>query len=110
MTHFSAIFSFENHRWPGIEERTRTVYLIAKATHMAFKTGARKCKFESLETRQMMAGDVVAQVHGGTLTIKGDNFSNAITVTPGAVPNSVFVNGVTPTGGTPTNVNGGSNG
>jgi len=24
---------------------------------MAFKTGGRKCKFESLENRQMMAGE-----------------------------------------------------
>jgi hypothetical protein len=73
---------------------------------MAFKTGGRKCKFESLENRQMMAGDVVGRVHGGTLTLKGDNFNNGITITQGAVPNSVVVTGFTPVGGTPTNVNG----
>lgn len=73
---------------------------------MAFKTGGRKCKFESLENRQMMAGDVVGRVHAGTLTLKGDNFNNGITITPGAVPNSVLVTGFTPVGGTPTNVNG----
>jgi hypothetical protein len=73
---------------------------------MAFKTGGRKCKFESLENRQMMAGDVVGRVHGGTLVLKGDNFDNGITITQGVVPNSVVVSGVTPVGGTPTNVNG----
>jgi hypothetical protein len=73
---------------------------------MAFKTGGRKCKFESLENRQMMAGDVVGRIHAGTLTLKGDNFSNGITITAGAVPNSVVVTGFTPLGGTPTNVNG----
>lgn len=72
---------------------------------MAFKTGGRKCKFESLETRQMMAGDVVGSVHAGTLTLKGDNFSNGITIAPGALPNSVLVTGTT-VGGNPTNVNG----
>src|SRR3954452_7474939 len=104
MTLFSAI-SRSRFGWPGMTDQTRKVYLIAKVTSMAFKTGGRKCKFESLENRQMMAGDVVGHVRGGTLTLKGDNFNNAITITPGAVPNSVLVTGVTPTGGTPTNVN-----
>jgi hypothetical protein len=76
---------------------------------MAFKTGGRKCKFESLENRQMMAGDVVGRIHAGTLTLRGDNFSNGITITAGVVPNSVVVTGFTPLGGTPTNVNGLSN-
>jgi hypothetical protein len=73
---------------------------------MAFKTGGRQCKFESLENRQMMAGDVVGSVQAGTLTLKGDNFNNAITITPGVVPNSVVVTGFTPVGGNPTVVNG----
>jgi hypothetical protein len=73
---------------------------------MAFKTGGRKCKFESLENRQMMAGDVIGKVHAGTLTLKGDNFNNGITITQGAIPNSVVVTGFTPVGGNPTSVNG----
>jgi hypothetical protein len=73
---------------------------------MAFTTGGRKCKFESLENRQMMAGDVVGSIHGGTLVLKGDGFNNGITINAGAVPNSIEVTGFTPTGGTPTNVNG----
>jgi hypothetical protein len=71
---------------------------------MAFKTGGRKCKFESLETRQMMAGDVVAKTHAGTLFIKGDNLSNGITITSGT-PNQVIITGIN-AGGSGTTVNG----
>jgi hypothetical protein len=72
---------------------------------MAFKTGGRKCKFESLENRQMMAGDVMASVHAGTLFIKGDNLSNGITITAGAIPNQVIITGTT-VAGSGTTVNG----
>ncbi len=72
---------------------------------MAFKTGGRKCKFESLETRQMMAGDVFARTHAGTLIIKGDNLSNGITITSGAIPNQVIITGIN-AGGSGTTVNG----
>jgi hypothetical protein len=72
---------------------------------MAFKTGGRKCKFESLENRQMMAGDVVASVHAGTLFIKGDQYNNGITITAGAIPNQVIITG-TNIAGVGTNVNG----
>src|SRR5689334_6461121 len=72
---------------------------------MAFKTGGRKCKFESLENRQMMAGDVVASVHAGTLFIKGDQYNNGITITAGALPNQVIITG-TNIAGVGTNVNG----
>src|SRR6059058_5739244 len=76
---------------------------------MALKTGGRKCKFESLENRQMMAGDVMASVHAGTLFIKGDNLSNGITITPGAIPKQVIITGVN-AGGSATTVNGVPNG
>jgi hypothetical protein len=105
MTHFSAKSHSRFTAGQGCKIQTRKVYLIAKVTQMAFKTGGRKCKFESLETRQMMAGDVIGRVHAGTLTLKGDNFSNGITVAPGALPNSVLVTGTT-VAGNPTNVNG----
>lgn len=72
---------------------------------MAFKSGGRKCKFESLENRQMMAGDVFASVHAGTLTIKGDNLSNGIIITAGANPNEVVVTGIN-LAGSGTAVNG----
>jgi hypothetical protein len=72
---------------------------------MAFKTGGRQCKFESLENRQMMAGDVMASVHAGTLFIKGDNLSNGITITAGGIPNQVIITGTT-VAGSGTTVNG----
>ena len=106
MTHFSAISHLRFTAGQGRQTRTRIVYLIAKVTHMAFKTGGRKCKFESLETRQMMAGDVVGKTQPGTLTLKGDNFTNGITIIAGAVPHSILVTGFTPTGSTGTTVNG----
>ena len=63
---------------------------------MAFKrTGGRKCRFESLEDRQMMAGNVVAKVGANNFAIiTGDNFSNGITITPGANPYEVVVTGI----------------
>lgn len=53
----------------------------------------------------MMAGDVVASVHAGTLFIKGDNLSNGITITAGGIPNQVIVTGIN-AGGVGTTVNG----
>ena len=78
---------------------------------MAYKrTNGRRCRFESLENRRMMAGLVTAQVtNSGTLLIKGDFYSNAITITPGANKWEVVVTGV-PTIGGATSVNGVPNG
>src|SRR5262249_36296766 len=72
---------------------------------MAFKSSGRKCKFESLENRQMMAGDVFANVSAGILTIRGDNLSNGITITAGPNPNEVVVTGIN-VDGSGTAVNG----
>ena len=78
---------------------------------MAFKrTNGRKCRFESLENRRMMAGLVTARVSGGTLEVKGDFFSNAITITPGALPFEVKVTGINDNNLLPTTVNGVVNG
>src|SRR5262245_60967623 len=77
---------------------------------MAFnKKGGRKCKFESLETRRMFAGDVTFEVHGGEAEIEGDNFSNGVIITSGLNPNEVVVTGIT-VAGNPTRVNGIANG
>src|SRR3954468_3021108 len=77
---------------------------------MAFKrTGGRKCKFESLETRRMFAGDVTAEVHGGSAEIEGDFFANGVVITAGLNPNEIVVTGVNAEG-LPTNVNGIPNG
>jgi hypothetical protein len=105
LTHFSATSHSRLTAGQGRQTQTRKVYLFSKVTNMAFNTGGRKCKFESLENRQMMAGDVVASVHAGTLFIKGDNLSNGITITAGAIPNQVIITGTT-VAGSGTTVNG----
>jgi len=77
---------------------------------MAFKrTGGRKCKFESLETRRMFAGDVTAEVHKGTAEIEGDFFDNGVVITAGLNPNEIVVTGVN-ANNLPTNINGIPNG
>src|SRR5262245_33996536 len=48
---------------------------------MVRRSRGRRCAFESLENRQMMAGDVTAQIHNGNLIIKGDSSDNDIAVT-----------------------------
>jgi len=73
------------------------------------KTG-RRCTFEALENRRMFAGLVTARVSGGTLEVKGDFFSNAITITPGALPFEIKVTGINDLNGLPTSVNGVPNG
>src|SRR3954462_7165068 len=77
---------------------------------MAFKrTGGRKCKFESLENRRMMAGDVTVRLDHGNAIITGDFFPNGVMITAGVNPGDVVVTGIT-AGGHPTRVNGTPNG
>ncbi len=68
----------------------------------------RPCRFESLEDRRLLAGDVTARIVHGDLVIKGDNLSNGITITAGPTAGTVVVTGVD-AGGSATNVNGASN-
>jgi hypothetical protein len=70
---------------------------------------SRKCRFEALEGRRMMAGDVSVRLSGGSLLIDGDFFDNAVSITAGAIPFQVIVAGST-TGGAPTKINGVPNG
>jgi hypothetical protein len=72
------------------------------------RTG-RPYKFESLEARNLLAGDVTASIHHGDLVIKGDNLANGITITAGATAGTVVITGVN-AGGSATNVNGTANG
>ncbi len=53
----------------------------------------RKLRFESLENRQMMAGDVTAAVAGGVLTITGDTAANDISLLPTGIANTFLVRG-----------------
>src|SRR5690349_18797915 len=51
------------------------------------RNAGRRCLIESLEKRQMMAGDVTAQITNGNLIVKGDSSNNniAIAVAAGVV-------------------------
>lgn len=61
---------------------------------------SRKIGLESLEQRQLMAGDVIAVLEGSLLTVEGDNLDNQIVMTRTAVGDLVI------TGQTGTLVNG----
>jgi hypothetical protein len=76
---------------------------------MAFKRNkGRQCKFETLENRRVLAGNVTAALSHGSIVIKGDNFDNSITVTSGGL-NRITVTGNT-VNGLMTSVNGTPNG
>src|SRR4051812_7400843 len=77
---------------------------------MAYKrTTGRKCRFEPLENRRMFAGLVTAHVSGGTLEVRGDFFSNGVTIAPGANPFEIKVTGIN-ANLLPTSINGVPNG
>lgn len=59
---------------------------------------------EALEPRQLMSGNVLASVQGGTLVITGDTDANDVVVTVGSQPGQVVVG----TGSNTTSINGGS--
>ena len=69
----------------------------------------RRCRFESLENRQLLAGDVAVKIFNGNLNIIGDRLDNGITLTAGGLPNQVVIAGVTQSG-TATGLNGTPNG
>src|SRR6188508_563541 len=69
----------------------------------------RRCLFESLEDRRLLAGDVTARISHGNVVIKGDNFANGIAITAGASAGQIVITGVN-AGGSATRVNGTSNG
>src|SRR5215210_3728665 len=74
-----------------------------------FRGKGRPCKFESLEKRNLLAGDVTASIHNGDLIIQGDDFANGITITAGATAGTLVITGRN-AGGSATNVNGTANG
>jgi hypothetical protein len=60
----------------------------------------RRCTFESLESRQMLAGDVTARIVNGDLIIKGDRNANEIAVTQSGTTITVVGTGTTVNSGT----------
>jgi hypothetical protein len=68
----------------------------------------RAARFESLERRQLLAGDVLVNVVRGNLVVQGDAVDNDITITAGAERGSFVVTGLNGTtvhqnGQTPAN-------
>lgn len=73
------------------------------------RTKHRRCSFESLENRRMLAGDLSVIIFKGKLAIIGDRLDNAVSLTAGMQPNQVVVSGMT-AGGSATGINGTPNG
>jgi hypothetical protein len=69
-------------------------------THFKSK---RSFEFQRLEDRMLMAGNVVAAVNKGTLTLTGDNFDNGIVVTSGPQIGQIYIS---PVAGSNTTING----
>lgn len=53
---------------------------ITSSRQASGRRHGRACRFESLERRDLMAGNVTANLIGGTLYINGDNSSNSVVV------------------------------
>ncbi|MCC7473958.1 MAG: hypothetical protein IT425_01065 [Pirellulales bacterium] len=69
----------------------------------------RRCQFEALEPRQMLAGDVTASIVHGDLIVQGDDLANGITISAGANAGEIVVKGID-AGGSATSINGTANG
>ena len=50
-------------------------------------------RFESLEQKQLLAGDVLVNVVHGVLTLEGDNLANQVVVTAGEDPGTYVIHG-----------------
>jgi hypothetical protein len=61
---------------------------------MAGTCSLRRGRFESLEQRQLLAGDVVLNVVDGNLMVQGDDLDNKIMITAGAEPGAFVVTGL----------------
>jgi hypothetical protein len=65
-----------------------------KVCTMRHQSTTRRCRFESLESRRLLAGDVTARIDNGKLIIKGDKLDNGITIVAGANAGEVVITGV----------------
>jgi hypothetical protein len=61
---------------------------------MASSCALRRGRFESLEQRQLLAGDVVVSVLDGNLMVQGDELDNKIMITAGAQPGEFVITGL----------------
>jgi hypothetical protein len=58
------------------------------------KTGSRRLRFEGLESRAMLAGNVTVTLVGTTLTLTGDASANEVEITPGASTGEYVITGL----------------
>src|SRR4051812_30838912 len=71
----------------------------------------RRCEFEALENRHLLAGNVTAQIVNGNLIVTGDNSDNVILISSTtATPTTITVTGLGNGVGGSTVVNGGASG
>ncbi len=54
----------------------------------------RALRIESLEQKQMLAGDVLVNVVNGVLTLEGDDLGNQVVVSSGEEPNTFVIRGL----------------
>lgn len=73
--------------------------------------GGRHARLEALESRQLLAGDVLVSVVNGNLVVEGDELGNQVAITAGPEPGAYIVRGLdgtnivqspAPAEGTPT--------
>ena len=59
----------------------KTLAELFRSTHRCTRRSTRRLDVESLEQRELLAGDVTAFVSRGDLVVLGDNDSNNLTIT-----------------------------
>lgn len=74
--------------------------------HKPRRNSWRKARIESLEARQMLAGDVLVAVAGGNLVVTGDDLDNQIAIYSWAEPGQFVVVGLNGTNVSMANGNG----
>jgi len=60
----------------------------------AKRFGGRRARFEALESKQLLAGDVFVSVVGGNLVVAGDEAGNQVAITSGAEPGEYVIRGL----------------
>ena len=92
------------HHSPGRE--SLVTWLRNKVTNRTANrrsASRRLARLESLEAREMLAGDVSAVVVGGKLKISGDGQSNGVELTAGEINGSYVIRGLAHDGATTIN-------
>ncbi|MCA9247437.1 MAG: hypothetical protein KDA42_09990 [Planctomycetales bacterium] len=99
--------SFRNPNWGGLLGRFTTSKVSkcdGRGRANVNRTRRRFARFESLESRELLAGDVSVAVVNGKLKLEGDGRDNAVEITAGDTSDSFVIRGLAQ--GAPTTVNG----